>query len=117
MPGAEQSAIEALGASKFDIEFEAGRELNREAGLRLALGEPALRAAPKPDPAEGALLGQRETEVAHLVAEGLSNKQIAVRLLISEHTVDSHLRNIFNRLGVNSRAQIANWVASSTSGH
>jgi DNA-binding NarL/FixJ family response regulator len=58
------------------------------------------------------LLGRREVEVAHLVAQGLTNKQIGSRLFISEHTVDSHVRGIMNKLGFNSRAQIAAWAAS-----
>ncbi len=58
------------------------------------------------------LLGKREADVARLVAEGLSNKQIGARLFISERTVDSHVRNILNKLGFNSRAQIAGWMAS-----
>jgi DNA-binding NarL/FixJ family response regulator len=45
------------------------------------------------------------------VAEGLSNKEIGARLFISERTVDSHVRNILNKLGFGSRAQIAGWVA------
>ena len=51
-------------------------------------------------------------EVAQLVAEGLSNKQIGARLFISEHTVDSHARAILNKLGFNTRAQIAAWMVS-----
>jgi DNA-binding CsgD family transcriptional regulator len=47
-----------------------------------------------------------------LIAEGLSNKQIGARLFISDPTVASHIRNIMNKLGVNSRAQIAGWMAS-----
>jgi DNA-binding NarL/FixJ family response regulator len=58
-------------------------------------------------------LAKREADVARLVAEGLSNKQIGARLFISERTVDSHVRNILNKLGFNSRAQIAGWMASS----
>jgi DNA-binding NarL/FixJ family response regulator len=50
--------------------------------------------------------------VARLVADGLSNKQIGARLFISERTVDSHVRGILNKLGFNSRTQIARWVAS-----
>ncbi|UBU18794.1 helix-turn-helix transcriptional regulator [Nonomuraea gerenzanensis] len=57
-------------------------------------------------------LGRRQAEVARLVAEGLSNKQIGERLFISEHTVDSHVRVIMNKLGVDSRAQIAAWMAT-----
>ena len=47
-----------------------------------------------------------------MVAAGSSNKQIGGRLFISERTVDSHVRSILNKLGVNSRAQIAVWVRS-----
>ena len=54
-------------------------------------------------------------EVARLVAEGLSNKQIGARLFISDPTVATHIRNIMNKLGVNSRAQIASWITSSNS--
>ncbi|HMJ38657.1 MAG TPA: helix-turn-helix transcriptional regulator, partial [Verrucomicrobiae bacterium] len=43
----------------------------------------------------------------------MSNKQIGARLFISERTVDSHVRSILNKLGVNTRAQIAGWIASS----
>ena len=58
-------------------------------------------------------LAKREADVARLVAEGLSNRQIGARLFISERTVDSHVRSILNKLGFNSRAQIASWMASS----
>jgi DNA-binding NarL/FixJ family response regulator len=51
-------------------------------------------------------------EVAKLIAEGLSNKRIGARLFISEATVATHVRNIMNKLGFNSRAQIAGWVVS-----
>lgn len=61
----------------------------------------------------GAHGGNVLATMAPLVANGLSNKQIAARLLISEHTVDSHVRNILDKLGVNTRAQIAAWMASS----
>jgi DNA-binding NarL/FixJ family response regulator len=59
------------------------------------------------------LLGRREADVARLVADGLSNKQIGARLFISESTVASHVGSILNKLGFNSRAQIAAWMASS----
>ena len=47
-----------------------------------------------------------------MVADGLTNKQIGTRLFISERTVDSHVRSILNKLGFNSRAQIAAWMTS-----
>ena len=57
-------------------------------------------------------LAKREADVARLVAEGLSSRQIGARLFISERTVDSHVTSILNKLGFNSRAQIAGWMAS-----
>jgi len=100
----------ALGQPKFDAEFTAGTLRSRDAAVGLALGEPAPAQAPhhsRPGP-----LAQREAQVARLVADGLTNKQIGARLFISERTVDSHVRSILNKLGFNSRAQIAAWMAT-----
>ena len=57
-------------------------------------------------------LSRREREVAALVAEGLSNREIAERLFISERTAEGHLEQIRNKLGFKSRAQVAAWVAA-----
>jgi len=110
---AKESAKGALGSSKFKAEFQAGSRLNRVAALRLALGESDQAEVATSDGAESAALGKRELEVARLVADGLSNKQIAARLFISDRTVATHVGNILNKLGFNSRAQVATWVASS----
>ncbi|HSS94424.1 MAG TPA: LuxR C-terminal-related transcriptional regulator [Candidatus Dormibacteraeota bacterium] len=64
-----------------------------------------------PPPASGPIkLSRRELEVAQLVADGLTNREIAARLFVSERTVDGHLEHIREKLGVNSRAQVAAWV-------
>jgi predicted ATPase/DNA-binding CsgD family transcriptional regulator len=110
---ARASAVAALGASRFEAELSAGARLSRDAAVRLALGEPGQVAAATPDRAGVGLLAKREMEVARLVADGLSNKEIGARLFISEHTVDTHVRSILNKLGCSSRAQIAAWMASS----
>ena len=110
---AKASAIAALGASRFEAECKAGSRLSRDAAVRLALGEPGLAAVASASAGAG-LLAKREAEVARLVADGLSNKEIGARLFISEHTVDSHVRSILNKLGFNSRAQVAAWMASSS---
>jgi predicted ATPase/DNA-binding CsgD family transcriptional regulator len=110
---AKELAKGALGSSKFEAEFQAGRRLSRMAALRLALGESDQAEVAASDGAESAALGKRELEVARLVADGLSNKQIAARLFISDRTAATHVGNILNKLGFNSRAQVATWVASS----
>ncbi|HEV2123879.1 MAG TPA: LuxR C-terminal-related transcriptional regulator [Chloroflexota bacterium] len=56
-------------------------------------------------------LTPRQREVAILVARGLTNRQIAQRLVISERTAMHHVGHILDRLGVRSRAQIAAWAA------
>jgi DNA-binding NarL/FixJ family response regulator len=63
------------------------------------------------DPAAEATspLSRRELEVAALVSDGLSNREIGPRLFIAERTVDNHIQHIFNKLNFNSRAQIAAW--------
>jgi predicted ATPase/DNA-binding CsgD family transcriptional regulator len=110
---AEASAIDAIGALRHEAEVAAGRRMTRGAAIGLALGEgPAVTRTASGDTAPGPL-GKRGSEVARLVADGLTNKEIGARLFISERTVDGHVRNILDRLGFDSRTQIAAWVASS----
>ena len=131
-----QETEAALGPARFAAEHEAGRQLSRDAAADLALGglgpEPAAAADPAAVPAgrgpagrgpagQGPAgrgpaglgpLAKREADVARLIAEGLTNKEIGSRLFISERTVDSHVRSILNKLGFSSRAQIAAWMAA-----
>jgi DNA-binding NarL/FixJ family response regulator len=51
------------------------------------------------------------SEVAELVARGLTNRQISTELMLSEHTVATHVRNILKKLGLDSRNQVAAWFA------
>lgn len=62
-------------------------------------------------PAGAEALSRREQEVAALVASGLSNRQIAERLYLSERTVDNHVHHILAKLGFDSRVQVATWLA------
>ena len=55
-------------------------------------------------------LSRREREVAGLVAEGLTNREIASRLFVSERTAEYHVEQIRNKLGFHSRAEVASWV-------
>ncbi|MDP8938033.1 MAG: AAA family ATPase [Actinomycetota bacterium] len=58
-----------------------------------------------------AVLSPREVEVANLVAEGLTNRQIAERLIISERTAQNHVQHILTKLAFTTRSQIAAWAA------
>jgi len=64
-----------------------------------------------PDRRDG--LSRRESEVAALVAEGLTNRQIAERLYISERTAQNHVQHILTKLGFSTRSQIAAWMSRS----
>ena len=75
--------------------------------VRRFLGLPRLRR----EAATG--LTARQTEVAALVADGLTNRQIAERLHITERSAESHLERIRLRLGFSSRAQVAAWFVAS----
>lgn len=73
--------------------------------IRRFLGLPALRAG-------GGMLTARQREVAALVADGRTNRQIAARLGIDERSAEGHVERIRQRLGVRSRAQVAAWYAA-----
>jgi DNA-binding NarL/FixJ family response regulator len=59
----------------------------------------------------GLCLRPREREIMELIAEGLSNRQIADQLVVSEKTVKNHISSIYSRLGVRGRSQaVRNWT-------
>ena len=64
-------------------------------------------------PTAASVLTRREEDVARLVAAGLSNKDIAARLYVSERTAETHVQHILTKLGFTSRAQIAGWAVAS----
>jgi LuxR family maltose regulon positive regulatory protein len=76
------------------------------AAFPAAEAQPARTSAP-PDAAAGLLepLSEREIEVLRLIADGLTNQEVANRLYLSLHTVKAHARNIYAKLGVGSRTQ------------
>jgi DNA-binding NarL/FixJ family response regulator len=55
-------------------------------------------------------LSAREREVVSLVARGLTNREIAETLVISQRTAENHLQHVLNRLGLRSRAQVVAWA-------
>lgn len=100
-----------LGPDRYEVERSAGACLDREAAATLALGADVPEAGAPGRGTRSGPLSNREAEVARLVGDGLTNRQIGSRLFISERTVETHVRSIMNRLGFSSRAQIAGWVS------
>jgi non-specific serine/threonine protein kinase len=99
-----------LGGREFEVAQSKGRALGFDAAIAYALGESAQRTTP-PVSGTSTRLTKRERQVAELVAEGLTNKAIAARLVISPRTAQGHVEHLLTKLGFTSRAQIAAWVA------
>jgi non-specific serine/threonine protein kinase len=89
----------------------AGARRNSYLAQRCTLAEGKARAAQAgASPPPG--ITAREFQVAHLVAGGLTNRQIGRRLAISERTAERHVGNLRRKLGVGTRAQVAAWVSA-----
>jgi len=112
---AEAAARRRLPAAAYQVALDRGRELSLGEAIAFALQEelPGRRAE---QPREPAQLTQREQEVAHLIADGLTSRAIAARLVISPRTAEAHVQHILVKLGFTSRAQIAAWVAEHRAG-
>ncbi len=96
-----------------DAHLEQAMSIARHLGMKPLLAEATeLREALRRSPA--GVLSTREEQVASLVAQGLSNRQIATRLHLSERTVENHVTHILTKLGFESRARIAAWHATRT---
>ena len=101
--------LQACGARRYAD--EAARELRKQ-GKRVARPTPRRRAG------DGiAALSPRELEVAELVAEGRTNRQVAEALSLSEKTIENHLGRIFAKVGVSSRTALAGTFAGRRSEH
>jgi len=106
----------ALGEARFTAVWRDGATASLGAIITQAIGgadTPAPdSAAERVETLADRVLTSREHQIAKLVAEGLSNREIAERLVISKRTVDAHIEHIFAKLGVSSRVRLAAWLAS-----
>jgi non-specific serine/threonine protein kinase len=100
---------ERVNSARFKDAWSLGRGLGADEALTLALTVSGVQ-----DVGHGprAQLTSRERQVARLVARGLTNRQLAEQLVISERTVDRHVENVLRKLGFGSRAQIAAWAST-----
>ncbi|MEO5664618.1 MAG: LuxR C-terminal-related transcriptional regulator [Nocardioides sp.] len=103
-----QTGKEQLGTEGFETAFERGAAFSVDDAINYALGERPTTAASSE---HHAVLTARELEIAELIADGLTNRQIADRLTISVRTAEAHAQHVLIKLGFNVRGQIASWVA------
>jgi predicted ATPase/DNA-binding CsgD family transcriptional regulator len=101
--------------TRFAAAWAEGQAMTLEQAIEEALAAAEVQRAPKEADARtlGAradILTAREREVATLIAQGLTNREIASELQVMERTAETHVRNILNKLTVNSRTQIAVWA-------
>jgi non-specific serine/threonine protein kinase len=106
---------EALGADRYTMLYQAGYNYPLDQLIPLVIGDADQLpwASPEPGSPDGdsaGLLTSREREIAVLVTEGMSNREIAERFVISKRTVDAHVVHIYAKLGISSRVQLVNWL-------
>ncbi|MGW1783673.1 ATP-binding protein [Streptomyces sp. NPDC002143] len=105
----EESVVTALGPAAYEKALrDGGHHDSPDRAIAYALGgDPGT--APAAQATATSPLTRREGEVAALVAQGMTNRQIALTLMLSRRTVDGHVENIRAKLNFGSRAQIAAW--------
>ena len=120
----EPRAREALGDDRFEQLRTEGHGWSFAEAVAFAMGDsdrpPAephaatgrLARPPAEDTSGWGALTKRERQVAELVADGLTNKEIAARLIISIRTVEGHVENVLAKRNFTSRAQVAAWIAT-----
>jgi predicted ATPase/DNA-binding CsgD family transcriptional regulator len=116
---ASRTACSMLGDDRHQLRRRRGADYPLDELIERAMADAddlprtaAERAAVVEGPAPPSPLTSREHEIALLVAAGLSNRDVAHRLMISKRTVDAHIEHIFTKLGVSSRVQLATWLQS-----
>ncbi|WP_436772513.1 ATP-binding protein [Yinghuangia sp. YIM S09857] len=111
----ESELRKALGDARFTEIYRSGTHMSAGEAVAYALREGPVRGGPEPaEQSRHTPLTRRETQIAALVAEGKSNREIAEQLVISPRTAETHVEHILTKLGFTSRTQVASWIASTT---
>ena len=109
--GDRAAALTALEAARTQLEACDARRPRDEAARELrGLGRRVARAGARGGGEGVASLSEREREIADLVADGHTNREIAATLFLSEKTIETHLSKVFRKLGVRSRTAVAGIV-------
>jgi DNA-binding NarL/FixJ family response regulator len=113
-----EAAVSELGAAERQATASGARRVQEEAIRELRRSGRRVGRGGRRAPGEHGLdsLSDREREIAGLVADGRTNREIAERLFLSEKTIETHLSRVFGKLGVRSRAEVAARVAGSDAG-
>lgn len=103
-----------LAQAPFDAAYQRGLAMTIDDAVAFAVEGrlPSPTTTPVRSEPE-ARLTKRELEIARLIAQELTSRDIAARLFISERTVEAHVTNMLNKLGLNSRVELARWLAAS----
>ena len=106
-------ALGTLGQGPYGAAYQLGLRMTVDDALAFAVGDrlplPATLAVKNET---GIRLTKRELEIARLIANEMTSRDIAARLFISERTVEAHVTNMLNKLGLNSRVELSHWLAS-----
>jgi ATP/maltotriose-dependent transcriptional regulator MalT len=107
-----EKAARRIGERQYQSGFRRGSEMTLGEAIAFGLGEKARPSAADATVAgSAAKLTKRQLEIAHLIADGLSNREIANTLVIAQSTAEGHVEQIFMKLGFTSRSQVAAWIA------
>ena len=117
--GTVKTRFTAADGNSINLSLEAIHEGQEVAGALVRFATPGVDVPSRQSPSSRTLhpafgwesLTAAEHSVLELVAEGLTNREVAIRLFLSAHTVDSHLRHIFRKLDINSRVDVVRIVA------
>jgi non-specific serine/threonine protein kinase len=105
----DMTSRQDLGDKAFEASYRTGERLSFDAAIAYALREQPPSTS-TPDTHPSTRLTKRELQVADLIAEGLTNRAIAERLVISPRTAQGHVEHILTKLGFTSRTQVAAWT-------